>query len=257
MATTAERSRDEVTLQVLKRFDASIEKVIGNSGHVALYSFSTEAKAWARKDVEGSLFLVLRSTEPQYQLFIMNKKSTDNFKENVTASLAFEVQLPYLIYKNEVEEVIGIWFYAQEECNGIADLIKQVQSGLLAQMRAAPPAGHPGGRDLVQESSNLLSALQVGSQTDQKPQLLKPSFFQSATVSAPATSAAGPTGDNSFQQLLARAAMATPAAPTAACPSPTACDPNRERVRAALRRLLDNDQFLDIVAQELAAAQLL
>ena len=51
---------------MLKRRDAAIIKILDMAGHVVLYQFNEDSKAWDRKGVEGSLFVVERSTEPRY-----------------------------------------------------------------------------------------------------------------------------------------------------------------------------------------------
>ena len=50
-------------------------QLLATAGHVALYDFDIPTKRWARKDVEGSLFVVKRSSQPRFQMVILNKKS--------------------------------------------------------------------------------------------------------------------------------------------------------------------------------------
>ena len=75
------------------------KQVLATAGHVALYDFNQDSSCWVknvllfvvrnsqwklalrtrplqeRKDVEGSLFLLKRRTNPRFQFIILNKKS--------------------------------------------------------------------------------------------------------------------------------------------------------------------------------------
>ena len=69
MSLQLERSKQlEYNLAVLKRRDADISKVLDMAGHVVLYQFNEDSKVWDRKNVEGSLFVVERSSAPQFLL---------------------------------------------------------------------------------------------------------------------------------------------------------------------------------------------
>ncbi|CAI9097674.1 OLC1v1034144C3 [Oldenlandia corymbosa var. corymbosa] len=80
----------------------------------------------ARKDVEGSLFVVKRSAQPRFQFIVMNRRSTENLVEDLLSDLEFEIQVPYLLYRNAAEEVNGIWFYNSQECEEIFDLFNRI-----------------------------------------------------------------------------------------------------------------------------------
>ncbi|THG03560.1 hypothetical protein TEA_022937 [Camellia sinensis var. sinensis] len=78
--------------------------------------------AHSRKDVEGSLFVVKRNTQPRFQFIVMNRRNTDNLVENLLGDFEYEVQGPYLLYRNAAQEVNGIWFYNRRECEEVANL---------------------------------------------------------------------------------------------------------------------------------------
>ena len=67
-------------------------QLLATAGHVALYDFDVAAKKWARKDVEGSLFLVKRREPPRFQFVILNKKNDENFVEDVGGGFQCEVR---------------------------------------------------------------------------------------------------------------------------------------------------------------------
>ena len=83
---TAKAQQLEYNLQVLRRRDASITQILGMAGHVVLYQFNEETKAWDRRNVEGSLFVVERSSEPKNQFVVINRLSSENLVETVDAN---------------------------------------------------------------------------------------------------------------------------------------------------------------------------
>ncbi|KAK4764548.1 hypothetical protein SAY86_025638 [Trapa natans] len=54
--------------------------------------------------------------------------SSDNLVENLLGDFEFEVQVPYLLYRNTVQEVNGIWFYNPRECEEVANLLGRILS---------------------------------------------------------------------------------------------------------------------------------
>jgi hypothetical protein len=51
-----------------------------------------------RKNIEGSLFLLKRKTSPRFQIAVLNKLSTDNYRETIHGAFDVEVSSPYLMY---------------------------------------------------------------------------------------------------------------------------------------------------------------
>eukprot|EP00887_Chlorella_sp_A99_P001721 scaffold8.g1721.t1 len=130
---------EKMNLTVLRRLDPDVEQLLATAGHVALYDFEVTTKKWSRKDVEGSLFLVKRRSQPRFQFVILNKKSADNFVEDVMGGFQCEVQPPYLLYRNKAGEVVGIWFFDQADCDRISGLLQKIASTFAAP--SAAPAG--------------------------------------------------------------------------------------------------------------------
>ena len=76
-------------------------------------------------DVEGSLFIVKRASEPFHQFVVMNRRSTENFVEDIsTANFQIQENDPYLMYRNKLDEIIGIWFYNSAEREQVAAMIR-------------------------------------------------------------------------------------------------------------------------------------
>ena len=83
----------------------------GHSGQVALYKFNGGKQDWEKTQVEGTLFVYRREADPQYGFTIMNRLSMDNLVEPITKDLDFQLQSPFLLYRNHASEIFGIWFY--------------------------------------------------------------------------------------------------------------------------------------------------
>jgi hypothetical protein len=108
-------------------------QLLATAGHVALYDYDKPNKKWTRKDVEGSLFVVKRRGTPRFRFIILNKKSADNFIEDVGGGFACEANPPYLLYKSSSHnQVIGIWFYDKEDFAKIAALLQKISATFAA-----------------------------------------------------------------------------------------------------------------------------
>ncbi|KAF3492545.1 hypothetical protein DY000_02052117 [Brassica cretica] len=118
-----------LNLKVLRRIDPFIEEILITAAHVTLYEFNIQKSEWSRKDVEGSLFVVKRNRQqPRFQFIVMNRRNTDNLVEDLLGEFEYEVQGPYLLYRNAAQEVYGIWFYNQSECEELARLFDRLLS---------------------------------------------------------------------------------------------------------------------------------
>ncbi|XP_010943791.1 mRNA-decapping enzyme-like protein isoform X2 [Elaeis guineensis] len=129
-----QHSTKVLNLTVLQRIDPYVEEILMTAAHVTLYEFNIDLNQWAiafclwqsRKDVEGSLFVVKRNTQPRFQFIVMNRRNTDNLVEDLLGDFEYEVQVPYLLYRNAAQEVNGIWFYNSHDCEAIANLFSRI-----------------------------------------------------------------------------------------------------------------------------------
>lgn len=46
----------------------------------------------------------------------------ENLVEDLLGDFEYDVQIPYLLYRNVAEEVNGIWFYDTHECEAVGNL---------------------------------------------------------------------------------------------------------------------------------------
>lgn len=126
MPNLDQESTKLLNLTVLQRIDPFVEEILITSAHVTFYEFNIDLSQWSRKDVEGSLFVVKRNTQPRFQFIVMNRRNTDNLVENLLGDFEYEVQVPYLLYRNAAQEVNGIWFYNSRECEEVANLFSRI-----------------------------------------------------------------------------------------------------------------------------------
>ncbi|XP_021619149.1 mRNA-decapping enzyme-like protein isoform X2 [Manihot esculenta] len=126
MPNLDQQSTKMLNLTVLQRIDPFIEEILITAAHVTFYEFNIESNQWSRKDVEGSLFVVKRNTQPRFQFIVMNRRNTENLVENLLGDFEYEVQVPYLLYRNAAQEVNGIWFYNSRECEEVANLFSRI-----------------------------------------------------------------------------------------------------------------------------------
>ncbi|XVF07612.1 hypothetical protein REPUB_Repub06bG0154100 [Reevesia pubescens] len=126
MPNLDQQSTKMLNLTVLQRIDPFIEEILITAAHVTFYEFNIDSNQWSRKDVEGSLFVVKRNTQPRFQFIVMNRRNTDNLVENLLGDFEYEVQVPYLLYRNTAQEVNGIWFYNPRECEDVANLFSRI-----------------------------------------------------------------------------------------------------------------------------------
>ncbi|XP_054843982.1 mRNA-decapping enzyme 1B isoform X2 [Eublepharis macularius] len=128
----------DISLAALQRHDPYISSILDVASQVALYTFGHRANEWEKTDVEGTLFVYTRSASPKFGFTIMNRLSMENRTEPITKDLDFQLQDPFLLYRNARLSIYGIWFYDKEECQRIAELMKNLtqQEQLKAQRGA-------------------------------------------------------------------------------------------------------------------------
>ncbi|XP_008565935.1 PREDICTED: mRNA-decapping enzyme 1B isoform X1 [Galeopterus variegatus] len=129
----------DISLAALRRHDPYINSIVDVASQVALYTFGHRANEWEKTDVEGTLFVYTRSASPKHGFTIMNRLSMENRTEPITKDLDFQLQDPFLLYRNARLSIYGIWFYDKEECQRIAELMKNLTQ--YEQLKAHQGAG--------------------------------------------------------------------------------------------------------------------
>uniref|UniRef100_A0A8C3IVM9 5'-(N(7)-methylguanosine 5'-triphospho)-[mRNA] hydrolase n=1 Tax=Chrysemys picta bellii TaxID=8478 RepID=A0A8C3IVM9_CHRPI len=141
----------DISLAALQRHDPYISSIVDVASQVALYTFGHRANEWEKTDVEGTLFVYTRSASPRHGFTIMNRLSMENRTEPITKDLDFQLQDPFLLYRNARLSIYGIWFYDKEECQRIAELMKNLTQQ--EQFKARHGAG-AGASPMIQSSGD-------------------------------------------------------------------------------------------------------
>ncbi|XP_014675226.1 PREDICTED: mRNA-decapping enzyme 1B-like, partial [Priapulus caudatus] len=105
-----------MNLAALQRCDPYITEIVDAASQVALYTFNSKSNEWEKTNIEGTLFVYSRSGSPNNGFMIMNRLSVNNMIEPITKDLEFQLQDPFLLYRNAQFAIYGIWFYDNDEC---------------------------------------------------------------------------------------------------------------------------------------------
>ncbi|GJN28273.1 hypothetical protein PR202_gb16379 [Eleusine coracana subsp. coracana] len=272
-----------LNLTVLQRLDPAVEDILITAAHVTLYDFNIDLNQWSRKDVEGSLFVVKRNTQPRFQFIVMNRRNTDNLVEDLLSDFEYELQPPYLLYRNAAQEVNGIWFYNQHDCEAVASLFGRI---LNAYAKVPPKAKVPSTKSEFEELEAVPTSAAIDGPLEPPPAATAVAsdapdeslvnYFNGAanigTFFAPPSSSSPslvPPGSSvvptapplhptpvSAQRPQYGTPLLQPFPPPTPPPSLTPAHNDRpvvtrDRVKDALQRLVQNDEFIDFIHREL------
>ena len=229
-----EQARKEANLRLLQRsVDRSISNILGSATHVVLYEFSQDSQCWEKSDVEGSMFLAVRSTG--YLLAILNRNSRDNYPLELSADFQLQHSDPYLIFRQPQKDgktvIRGIWFPNAAERVSLNDMMQTVLEELRNPKLALPtPQAAPVGVDPSAALTALLSPLSMGN--------------NASAAAAASSSASGTTTPSSRRE--------SPSSQPQTNPPPTL---DKKSLQLALLSLIQDDRFLDLIhAQYLKVA---
>ncbi|XP_014326836.1 mRNA-decapping enzyme 1B isoform X1 [Xiphophorus maculatus] len=144
----------DISLSALQRQDPYINNIVDVASQVALYTYNNRANEWEKTEVEGTLFIYTRLASPRHGFTIMNRLNMENLTEPITKDLDFQLQDPFLLYRNARLFIHGIWFYDKQDCQRIAQRMRILtqQEQILAQSQGgslSPRAAAAGGGVLV------------------------------------------------------------------------------------------------------------
>eukprot|EP00325_Prymnesiales_sp_UTEX-LB-985_P025382 CAMPEP_0174736058 /NCGR_PEP_ID=MMETSP1094-20130205/65999_1 /TAXON_ID=156173 /ORGANISM="Chrysochromulina brevifilum, Strain UTEX LB 985" /LENGTH=324 /DNA_ID=CAMNT_0015939107 /DNA_START=122 /DNA_END=1096 /DNA_ORIENTATION=- len=260
----------EYNLTVLRRRDQAISEIKDMAGHVVLYQFNEDTKAWDRKGVEGSLFVVERTTEPKYMFVVLNRLSSENLVETVDANFQLELTEQFLLYRNLKQEILGIWFYSSPERTAISELLNALASADAAAAGDAPGAAAEVEADGGAEPQPDPLAVSVDDAAPDgnvaqffnmvQMQATPPPMPAGAATAAELSAAPPPVAEAAFDPAGSAPAPTEPAAADPQPPQSTAAAPPprppvdmeavKAKLSAQLRGLLDDDAFLTMLANE-------
>ncbi|KAH8549192.1 hypothetical protein BGW37DRAFT_124118 [Umbelopsis sp. PMI_123] len=108
-------ARKEANLSVLKRHDPSIVDLLDQSSHAVVYCFDQSKAGWAKKGIEGTVFLIKRNASPYYGIYILNRLSIDNYRLLLTDDMVIELQDEYIIYQTPSDDICCLWLYEVDD----------------------------------------------------------------------------------------------------------------------------------------------
>lgn len=114
----------------MKRVDPYVKDILATSTHVALYKFNPVSNEWEKTDTEGALFVYSRNGQPFHSMMILNRLNTKNLIEPIVKEFDYQMQTPFLLYRNSKNKIYGIWFFNAEECVSITYLLESLMEGL-------------------------------------------------------------------------------------------------------------------------------
>ncbi|XP_068453583.1 mRNA-decapping enzyme 1A [Clinocottus analis] len=176
-----------MSLAALQRQDPYINKLLDVTGQVALYNFNSKVNEWEKTDIEGTLFVYARSASPHHGFTIMNRLSTENLVEPINKDLEFQLQDPFLLYRNGNLGIYSIWFYDKRDCHRIAQLmVKIVKQEADYVQRESPERAVPGRTNGVAEPRpiDILELLSKAKEEYQRAQAGEPDVFAEPSVKA-------------------------------------------------------------------------
>ncbi|XP_061662778.1 mRNA-decapping enzyme 1B [Syngnathoides biaculeatus] len=137
----------DISLAALQRHDPYIKSIVDVASQVALYTYNNRANEWEKTEVEGTLFIYTRLAPPTHGFTIMNRLSMENLTELISKDLDFQLQDPFLLYRNARLVIHGIWFYDKADCRRVAQRMKTLtqQEQAAGQDAWPPPDGSAGG----------------------------------------------------------------------------------------------------------------
>ena len=208
-----------------------------------------------------------RRTVPRFQFVVLNRLNTENVREDLLGEFEFELSPPYLLYRSSTE-VNGIWFFQQEECDDMSALFDSITSAHAKEDQAAP-------QQLTAEG--LMAAMNLGggaaaapapaAQTDSVGAFFAGQLGGGGASAAPAvptaetlaTPAPAPTiAEEPKQKREKKKEKAAPVPVENGRDSPVAergggggGGVSREVVRAAMYKLVANDNFIDLMVKEI------
>ena len=118
-----DRSIAELNMLVLRRYLPDIEHIISIAPFAVVYLFSPDTQQWEKSGHEGTLFVCQLSAEAtghaRYKVFILNRKSLDNFLVELTSGEDIEITSDYVILQIPGEEdtpnIYGLWILPDED----------------------------------------------------------------------------------------------------------------------------------------------
>ncbi|GJN22740.1 hypothetical protein PR202_gb10335 [Eleusine coracana subsp. coracana] len=127
-----------LNLSVLRRLDPAVTDILITAAHVVAYNFDADSGEWVRRRSFCARRNPSRLRFPGLAIpDSLNIRLRENLVEDLLTDFEYDVQVPYVMYRNAADEIIGIWFYNPQECHEVAHIFSRIQ---YAFSRASPKA---------------------------------------------------------------------------------------------------------------------
>nr|CDS32439.2 mRNA decapping enzyme 1A [Hymenolepis microstoma] len=119
-----EMDDSSIDLACIEMFDKDCLKVIDKSQCVHLYTYNKEKSEWEKSDIGGVLFVVERSSQPNFAFYIVNRQnSRKNFTQPLTSSVELLLRPPHIFFRT-TKTVFSLWFFSSIDTERIYNLLK-------------------------------------------------------------------------------------------------------------------------------------
>ena len=115
MQQLAMQSDKSLVFSFLQSLDVYLIQILTTSTFSALYELDPASGQMQKLDVEGSLYLLERSVPPLFQMLILNRKSREDFADQITSATTFADRDNYVAYTGTCGTRRTIFFSIQEE----------------------------------------------------------------------------------------------------------------------------------------------
>ena len=206
---------------------------------------------------------------------VLNRLSNNNVVESITSSFQTELTDQFLLYRNDEDEITGVWFYSTEERGEIARLLDDL--AMLAKREEAGPTFSSGPE--TAEVAPVSAPTQSLTQSEELSSAVAPSAHVSGVGNSSERAVAEvPTTKNTVAAFFSMMQSSIPAssAPPMPTGSTTGCDSSngvegmsstfaeeqeegvgpvdlvevKSLLKARLLCLLEDDSFISSVAEE-------
>lgn len=116
--------------------------------------------------LKGSMFVVKRSSDPRFNIVVMNRTSKDNFVFPMSAKFQKQVREPYFIFANRDDtdqQIRGAWFHDDGEREAIGKTLDRIVNAMSSNPEPETNADEKVKKRISnsQATATLLSALKI------------------------------------------------------------------------------------------------
>lgn len=123
-------SRKEIAFKVnlnnLKKQDQHVVDILDVFSHVVCYSFKNNM--WEKSNVEGTLFITKRSSDPEYGAVILNRLTPENLIVGFHSDAKLRFTGSFFIYSHTAVGLFGLWFNSNDAVSRMSECLRNIKS---------------------------------------------------------------------------------------------------------------------------------